>query len=174
MATKLNLNNQNILLIGFSGVGKSKTSRVLAKKLDTYYLDTDDLIETYEDRKIKDIFEINGEDYFRKLEEDVSIHIRQNITNTVIACGGGLPIFFKDIQALGIVIYLKASFDEIVKAIPQSELDKRVIYKDMTKAKEIFLYRSEIYKQNADYVIQASSFEVNCISILAYLKNKVL
>lgn len=65
----LNLKNKNIVFIGFMGVGKGTIARALIKRTKRFGLDTDDLIESMENRKIKAIFETDGEAYFRKLEK---------------------------------------------------------------------------------------------------------
>ena len=57
-----------VFLVGPMGTGKSTTGRNLSEKLDYDFYDTDKLIEKAERRKIKDIFEQNGEDYFRQKE----------------------------------------------------------------------------------------------------------
>ena len=48
----IKLSSNNIILTGFMGSGKSTIGRVLAKKRDSYFLDTDSLIETFENEKI--------------------------------------------------------------------------------------------------------------------------
>ena len=55
----------NIVLIGFMGTGKSAVGRLLASELKLDYLDTDQLIEQAEGRSITEIFESDGEEYFR-------------------------------------------------------------------------------------------------------------
>lgn len=159
--------NKNIIFIGFSGVGKTRTARLLAKKLDTLFLDTDDMIETCENSIIKDIFATKGEDYFRSLENKIAKHIKNNIQRTIIATGGGFPIFYKNIQKLGTVIYLQASFDDIFNSLDNKSKEKRVIFDDINKAKELYNNRKTVYEQNADYTIQASlSLEENIENIL--------
>jgi shikimate kinase len=170
MGIKLPL-NKNIILTGFSGVGKSNTSRILAKQLHTYAIDTDELIEFNEHKKIKDIFKEYGEDYFRTCENNVALYIKNNIKNTIIATGGGFPIFVKNIDLLGINIYLYASFDDILKNLSEKELKKRVLFDDLKNAKEIFINRHNIYKGKADFIIDASiNFEQNVSKILHKLE----
>ena len=52
----LNPKNKNIIFIGFMGVGKGTIARAFAREINRFSLDTDDLIESMENRKIKDIF----------------------------------------------------------------------------------------------------------------------
>lgn len=63
------MKKNNIILIGFMGVGKGTIARALVKESSMFAIDTDDLIESMENRKIKKIFASDGEPYFRNLEK---------------------------------------------------------------------------------------------------------
>ena len=67
------MNNENIILIGFMGVGKGTVARAIVRNSDYFAVDTDDLIESLENKKIKKIFEENGEAYFRALEKKCAL-----------------------------------------------------------------------------------------------------
>ena len=89
--TVLNLKSKTSFL-SFYGVGKGTIARALIKKTKRFGLDTDDLIESMENRKIKAIFETDGEAYFRKLERKTAKWLEKNVKNAIISTGGG---FFK-------------------------------------------------------------------------------
>jgi len=78
-----------IILIGPMGSGKSSIGKILARKMDFKFIDTDKLIETQEGIKIKEIFNSKGESYFRDLEVKV---LKKTLTSqsAVIATGGGI------------------------------------------------------------------------------------
>ena len=78
-----------VFLVGPMGTGKSTTGRNLSEKLDFDFYDTDKLIEKVEGRKIKDIFEQDGEEYFRQKESE-ALSATQTLKNVVIATGGGI------------------------------------------------------------------------------------
>ena len=78
-----------VFLVGPMGTGKSTTGRNLSEKLDFDFYDTDKLIEKVEGRKIKDIFEQDGEDYFRQKESE-ALSETKILRNVVIATGGGI------------------------------------------------------------------------------------
>ena len=78
-----------VFLVGPMGTGQSSTGRNLSEKLDFDFYDTDKLIEKDEGRKIKDIFEQNGEDYFRQKESE-ALSETKTLKNVVIATGGGI------------------------------------------------------------------------------------
>ena len=78
-----------IVLIGPMGTGKSSIGKILAKKINFKFIDTDKLIEIQEGIKIKEIFNLKGESYFRDLEVEV---LEETLTarSAVIATGGGI------------------------------------------------------------------------------------
>ncbi len=78
-----------VFLVGPMGTGKSTTGKNLSGKLDYDFYDTDKLIEKVEGRKIKDIFEQDGEDYFRQKESE-ALNETKTLQNAVIATGGGI------------------------------------------------------------------------------------
>ena len=143
----------NIILTGFMGSGKSTIGRILAKELNTYFLDTDALIENFENMSISDIFKKYGEDKFREMERYCFEWIKKDVKNTIISIGGGFPIFIPEIKEAGIIIYLKVDFDEILKRMSSEEIKKRPLFSNINKAKELFEKRDKIYLQLADYVI---------------------
>ena len=79
---------KNIVLIGMMGSGKSLVGKIVSKKLNLDFIDIDNKIEERESRTIFDIFKKNGESYFRKIEEDLSIKYLK-LENKVISLGGG-------------------------------------------------------------------------------------
>ncbi len=106
-------------LTGFMGVGKSTIGPILANTLGLDFIDLDSLIEQTEGKKIKDIFNDDGEEYFRNIESRLLIEVSQR-SNIVIALGGGTAIQKVNIdyiQENGKMIYLKASIDSLIKRL---------------------------------------------------------
>ena len=150
--------NKNIVLIGFMGVGKSTISRELSKKADMISLDTDHLIESMEKKSIKRIFKKKGEEYFRKQEQKVAKWLEKSVTNTIISTGGGF-FMVENLKEIGTIVYLKASFDDILKRIlthsnAKQKLKKRPLLSDRKKARELFDIREPKYLEVADVVIE--------------------
>ena len=80
--------NKNLVFLGMMGSGKSSIGAMVSKKLNYPFIDIDNLIEEYTGMTISKIFEINGEDYFRNLEEKITIKsLKQK--KTVVSLGGG-------------------------------------------------------------------------------------
>ena len=65
--------NKNLVLIGMMGSGKSSIGKILSKKLEFEFIDTDNKIEEIEKKTISEIFKKNGEKYFRNIEEVISL-----------------------------------------------------------------------------------------------------
>jgi len=151
----------NILLIGFMGVGKGTTARAFAKEYKLYNIDTDDLIESKENRRVSKIFEKFGEEYFRNLEQETANWLESSVKGTLISCGGGF-YKVKNINKIGKVVLLDASFDWIynrLKTAPNAEnkLAKRPLFQDLKKAKALYKERIKEYKKVADFIIDVES-----------------
>ncbi|MGI6722868.1 MAG: shikimate kinase [Arcobacteraceae bacterium] len=172
------MKKNNIILIGFMGVGKGTIARAIVKRSGIFAVDTDDLIESMQKRKIKEIFDKEGEGYFRNLEQLCANWIENSVDNTLISTGGGFYAR-SNIKNLGIIIYLKSSFEGILKRIKKSpnaasKLKKRPLLKDMKKAKELFDKRVVEYEAIADVVVDVENKNIKEIveNILEVTKTK--
>jgi shikimate kinase len=104
------------VLIGLPGSGKSTIGRRLAKALDVSLLDTDAAIEAKAGRSIADIFATDGEQEFRRIEEEV-VRAALSEHEGVLALGGGAITTkgVRDALAGHTVIYLEINADEGVR-----------------------------------------------------------
>ncbi len=157
----------NIILIGFMGVGKGTIARALVKATDYFAIDTDDLIESVENKKIKKIFKEEGEPYFRSLEKKCALWLEKNVDNTIISTGGG---FFRqeNIHSIGKVIYLESSFEGILNRIHSSpnakvKLKKRPLLSNLEEAKTIYEQRIEDYEKVADITVDVENRDIDDI-----------
>lgn len=97
-----------VFLVGYMGSGKTTLGRKLAYILQHEFIDLDEYIEEQEGRTISQIFEEDGEDYFRKLER-VYLHRIIDREDVVISTGGGTPCFFDNMDQMneyGKTIYI--------------------------------------------------------------------
>ncbi|MEW6412802.1 MAG: shikimate kinase [Candidatus Zixiibacteriota bacterium] len=115
------LKNANIFLVGFSGSGKSTIGRKLARKLRVQFYDTDQIIEQAAGKSIPRIFDEDGEETFRHLEEQaVEGIVKRRLHSKVVALGGGA---FENkrtrglLSQSGVVIYLSCAQDELLQRI---------------------------------------------------------
>lgn len=142
------------------GVGKGSVAREVIKNSEYIAIDTDDLIESMENRKIKDIFAHEGEAYFRKLEKDIALWLQSSVKDTLISTGGGF-YKVKNLKKIGTVVLLDSPFDEIIKRIKKHpnaarKLKKRPLLNDLKKAKELYNQRRPEYLKLSDIVIDVT------------------
>lgn len=109
-----------IVLMGFMGAGKTTIGKRLAKSLGCSFLDTDEMIEKEQNRKISEIFEKDGEDAFRDMETALLKRLKQSNEMFVLSIGGGMPVREENreiLREIGKVIYLKTSKEEIIRRV---------------------------------------------------------
>ena len=90
---------RHLVLVGLSGSGKSTVGRLLARRLDVDFVDTDELIVSRERRSIPEIFAQQGEEAFRECERR-AVASAVDGPPAVIATGGGAPIDGRNRAAL--------------------------------------------------------------------------
>lgn len=112
----------NIILIGFMGCGKSTIGKLLSKRLECDFVDTDAWIEAKLQTTISNIFATRGEEAFRGLETEALRELLRREAPCVISVGGGLPMREENrrlLQQLGEVIYLQARPDTIYERLKE-------------------------------------------------------
>jgi shikimate kinase len=127
-------------------------------------VDTDDLIETAEKRKIKEIFKQQGEPAFRALEARWARWLERSVRGAVISTGGGF-FMAPNLRAIGTVVLLEASLDDIlavIRAHPQAakKIRKRPLLADMDAAQALYTERLPRYRAVADLVVQVGRGDV--------------
>ena len=106
-----------IILIGYMGAGKTTIGKILAKDLGVPFYDLDWYIETRMRKKVKQIFDERGEEGFRIIEKNM-LHEVAEFEDVVVACGGGTPCFFDNMEYLvgqGDVVYLRGTPDVLFR-----------------------------------------------------------
>lgn len=157
----------NIILIGFMGVGKGTLARAYGRSEGLFNVDTDDLIESAYNISIKTMFKKEGEAYFRAREQECANWIETSVDNSLISCGGGF-YKVKNLKKLGKIVLLNASYEWIynrLKSAPnsKSKLAKRPLFKEPKKAKELYKERKKAYLEVADIVIDMESKSLEAI-----------
>lgn len=118
-----------IFLIGFMGSGKTTAGKLLAGRLDYEFVDLDVLIEEREKMAITRIFALKGEEYFRKVENQVLKTLLDSWW-TVVACGGGTPCFYDNMQKMksaGLTIYLRVSTDVLASRLSGKDSSRPLV-----------------------------------------------
>ena len=153
----LNINNKlNISLCGMMGSGKSSIGKILANKLDYNFIDTDKMIEIKAGKTIKKIFEEDGEEYFRDLEEKITINILER-KETIISLGGGTIINKKirsSIKKNSYNIYLNVDVDILTKRLQNSKTRPLIYKKNIKKELINIIGLREKFYQKADLIIK--------------------
>ncbi len=154
--------NNNIVLIGFMGSGKSMIARELGIRLKRDVVATDDLAQVREGKSVHEIFKSKGEAYFRNLESEIIKEVSQR-QGIIIDCGGGAVLRKENLKFLktnGIVFYLQATPEVIYQRI------KHETHRPLLKApdplgciKELYQQRLPLYNQ-ADYTIDANDASI--------------
>ncbi len=142
-----------IFLIGFMGSGKTHWGKIWSLQSGMPFFDLDEIIEQQQQKTIAQIFEQNGESYFRNLET-AALQNFANKQNCIVACGGGTPCFNNNMQWMnenGTTVYLKATPDEIIKRVI-GEQEKRPLIKNLS-AQELYTFiEKKITEREAFYL----------------------
>ena len=158
------MNEKRIYLTGFMTSGKSTLGPILANVLGMEFFDLDKEIEEREKQTIVEIFEKEGESYFREVEYGILKNLSKKDC-VVISLGGGTitnKINFDLLQSTGKIIYLKVSPNNLYKRL-KNKID-RPLFRDLVlgekseedfleKIKELLERRKEYYEQ-ADLIIE--------------------
>ncbi len=148
--------NNNIFLVGLMGAGKTTIGRLLARRLDMTFIDSDHEIEARTGATIPWIFEIEGEASFRRREADV---IRElTAQNGIVLATGGGAVLNPDSRALlaerGTVIYLRASVSSILQRTAHDKNRPLLQTADpRRKLEDLTAQREPLYREIADMVI---------------------
>jgi len=118
-----------IFLIGFMGAGKSFLGKLWADDNDMPFYDVDTLIEEEERMSISEIFSTFCEAYFREKEAAV-LRNTDRFENAIIACGGGAPCYFDNMQWMnknGITVFLNETEEQIYHHIKNDKKSRPLI-----------------------------------------------
>ena len=148
--------NKNLVLVGMMGSGKSLIGKILSKKLDFDFIDTDKKIEEIENKNISEIFEINGEKYFRDIEEVISLKSLK-LNKKVIALGGGgymNSVIRKYTQKKCITFWLDWKNEVLINRIKHSKKRPLAMKLSTSELDKLIIKRSTIYN--------LSDYKINC------------
>ena len=167
-----------VFLWGMPGSGKSTLGKNVAAKLKFTWLDLDSIIENGEKKSISDLFQLVGEDEFRRIEKN---YLQQGSFPDlmILSCGGGTPAFFDNVDYMkkhGTCVYLKCSASFLASRLKE-DAQNRPLLKDkqgselVEKLQEILEKRKAFY-ECADITLQlpASRPDSELVDILLNLK----
>ena len=159
------------------GTGKTSVGKVLSKRLNRLVIDVDRYIEEGQKRKIREIFERDGEVSFRQLEKKAIEEITQK-DNLVITTGGGAVLDPENLERLkssGWVICLSAAFDTIYKRVKGSRNRPLLNHRDVAGEVERLLILRKPYYEKADMEFKTDKLTSAQVAenILEALKGKI-
>lgn len=155
----------NICLIGYMGCGKTTAGQLAADILAYDFDDTDDIIVRREGRSIPEIFEKNGEAYFRGLETGTLKELCESgEENVLLSTGGGLPVKTENrllLKRFGTVVYLKASAQTLYERVKDDSGRPLLQTEDkLGKIKEMLDFRAPLYEEAADHIIDTDDLDL--------------
>jgi shikimate kinase len=143
---------EKIFLIGMMGSGKTFWTKKIAKWIKSAGYDLDDLIEMTEEKTISEIFEEDGEDYFRKLEAKILRWFKEK-KKYVLAAGGGTPCFHENMNWMkkeGMVIWLDESIEILVQRLA-SEKEHRPLIAHLSNEEIAHFIQQKLVERHAYY-----------------------
>lgn len=147
----------NIFLIGLMGAGKSTVGRILARRVGKRFVDTDHEIEKRNGVTIPVIFEIEGEEGFRRREQELLADLAQE-KDLVLSTGGGIVLKPENREVLrnhGFVVYLNAR-PELLAERTKHDRTRPLLNVDdpLTRLRELHAVRDPLYREVAHAVVE--------------------
>lgn len=157
-----------IFLIGFMGSGKSYWGHRLGEKLGIHFFDLDEQVVNAEGKSINEIFEQHGEEYFRVREKEVMHIMTESHQSFIMACGGGTPCFFNNIEYMnqaGTTVWLNTPVEILFERLLK-EREARPLLRDLTDDQlRGFISRKfadrKIYYEQADVMIEDENISLD-------------
>ena len=155
---------KHLILCGFMACGKSTVGALCADLLQVPFSDTDALIEAQAGMTIPQLFAKFGEDDFRDREHALFLSLPA-LSPRVIATGGGLPTFARNLPALraaGTVVFIDRSFDTIYDSIQRKQNRPLANGKQKEEVRALYDRRYPLYRAAADYVVISDGEAIDC------------
>jgi shikimate kinase len=142
------MNNQQIVILGFMGTGKTTVASELASKLNCGAIDLDDLIAQRETRGPKEILDQDGEEVFRRIETKMLHEVLMEASASVIAVGGGAWTVADNRKLItergAFTVWLDAPFELCWKRI-EAGREARPLARSRETAQTLYAARRPIY-----------------------------
>jgi shikimate kinase len=151
-----------IFLIGFMGCGKSTLGRKLASVLNLTFIDLDTFLEEKYFRTIPQIFAEEGEDAFRKKEQNVLEEVSA-FDDVIVATGGGAPCFFDNMELMnvaGFCVFLDVATDSLVNRLIHAKTERPLIKgktpEELHEFIEMMMLKRRPFYEKARYILRGS------------------
>ena len=148
--------NKNLVFLGMMGSGKSSIGNLVSKKLNLPFADIDSLIVKNTGMSISEVFEKKGENYFRNLEEKITLKYLKKIKNVISLGGGGFinAKIRKEILTNHFSFWLNWNDSILIRRIKGNKKRPLVFKSTNQEIRAIIKDRSRIYSN--------AQFKINC------------
>lgn len=144
-----------LFLIGMMGSGKSYWAQKIAAATNYNWMDLDVEIEKENGTSIKEIFETEGENTFRLMEQKALYQLAKH-SNIIIATGGGAPCFFDNIDwmnAHGITVFIDEPIEVLVTRLQKEKAHRPLV--SNTSDNELYVSLTERLASRIDFYKKA-------------------
>ncbi len=153
--------NNNIILIGMPGCGKSTVGVVCAKILGYEFLDCDIYIQKKHQKRLWELIETLGCESFIELEQEALCEIECD--SSIIATGGSAVYgerAMRHLKTLGKVVYMSLSLENVREHIGGTGTSRGIVYRDGADLSALYKERAPLYERYADVIIDCNGITV--------------
>jgi XRE family transcriptional regulator, aerobic/anaerobic benzoate catabolism transcriptional regulator len=159
--------SSHISLIGMRGAGKTTVGNILARSLKVPFYELDALIVKDTGLSLREIFDLEGENYYRAVEERILERVMKK-TPGVIAAGGGLvmnPTSLLRLKLHTFVVWLQASPETLIARVRAGKDERRLsAHPDVRKQLQAILDRRTPHYAQADLIVNTTDRSAEAIS----------
>lgn len=159
-----------IYLIGFMGSGKTHWGRALSEKLHLPFFDLDEQVASHEGLTIPEIFASLGEEKFRMLEKELLHIITESHDNFVMACGGGSPCYFNNIDYMnqsGTTVWFNTPLETLFERLKNEKAARPLIKNLSDEQLKGFIIKKfadrKIYYEQASLVVDEEPVKIESL-----------
>lgn len=156
------------------GSGKTHWGRLLSEKLGIRFFDLDEQVTEHAGKSIPEIFETVGEEQFRMIEKEVLYIITESHDSFVMACGGGSPCYFNNIEYMnqsGTTVWINTPTEVLFQRL-MLEKEKRPLIKDLSDEQLLGFISKKFSDRKIYYELANVKVEENPVQ-LENLINKI-
>lgn len=156
---------KHIFLIGMPGAGKTYWGRRIADAYRLSFADLDEYISQQVGGSVPVLFAKEGEEGFRKKEQDYLLALAEMEKPHVVACGGGTPCFFNNMQVMkehGVVVYLESDISGLVENLKYDHQVRPLLQnRDLGDALEKMLAERRSWYEQAHYILHTQDISID-------------